>query len=337
MKLTVNMTNTSYDVILDKGVVTRLKDYINVDKKTIIVTDDKVPSIYLNLVKNQLVNSFLYVFNQGEHHKNLETYQQILEYMLENEFDRDSQLIALGGGVVGDLAGFVASSYKRGITFINIPTSLLAMVDSSIGGKVGVNLLSYKNAVGAFYQPSIVLIDVNVLKTLPKRHFYNGLVEALKMGLTLDSKLYQIFIDGNYEEKVEEVIYYSLKAKIQIVQLDPIEQGSRKVLNFGHTVGHAIESKYLDKIYHGEAVGIGMTFAILNKKLHEEVLHILEKMNIRVNLSSSEIDDILHYIKNDKKKKENKIDFVFLNDITDYEIRKVSFDEIEEILKGVLK
>ena len=170
----------------------------------------------------------------------------------------------VGGGLVGDLSGFVASIYNRGIKFINIPTTTLSMIDSSVGGKVAVNLNDTKNVIGSFYNPEVVIIDPNVLSTLPTRHYYNGLVEALKMGLCLDKDLYNLFkhdIDSN----LEDIIKMSILAKKNVVELDPKEENLRKVLNFGHTIGHAIESSNFNDFYHGEAVACGMLYFIFDK------------------------------------------------------------------------
>lgn len=336
MILTVEASPKSYKVIIENGILAKLANYLDINKKTIIITDDLIPNEHVSLVSSQLTNCHVYCFNHGELNKNLETWQSILKFMLEKEFDRHSRVIALGGGIVGDLAGFVASSYKRGVEFINLPTTTLAMIDSSIGGKVGVNLEHYKNAVGSFYNPSLVLVDPLVLKTLPKRHFYNGLVEALKMGLILDEELYRLFLQPNFEENLEDIIFYSLMAKKRVVEADPQEQGIRKILNFGHTIGHAVESYYLGDILHGEAVAIGMTFAIDNKTIYAEVKEIFQKMQIRTEVEDEVKKGFLKYIKNDKKRNNEGIDFIVLYDINQVEIVNFSFEEIKKIM-GVLK
>lgn len=240
--------------------------------------------------------------------------------------------MALGGGVVGDLAGFVAATYKRGIDFINVPTSTLSMVDSSIGGKVAVNLNKIKNVVGAFYQPKLVLIDVNVLKTLSTRHYYNGLVEALKMGLILDKKIVDLFSD--IDNNLEKIIELSLKEKKKVVEIDEKETGLRKILNFGHTIGHGIESTHFDEIYHGEAVAMGMLYFISDENLKKSIKDILKnKMQINLNANLN-LEEVYKIIENDKKISNEFISVIKVPEIGTYVIEDIKLAEIKEILKG---
>ena len=190
-------------------------------------------------------------------------YQRVIDHLLHLDFSRNDYIIALGGGVVLDLCGFVASTFKRGLHLINIPTTTLSMVDSSIGGKVAINHSKLKNVIGSFYHPDVVLIDPETLLTLPKRHFINGTIEALKTGLIGDEQLYRIFFEDDYKEKYDEIIYRSLLFKAKIVMEDEKEQSIRKILNFGHTFGHAYESYFAMKYYlHGEAVALGILWRI---------------------------------------------------------------------------
>ena len=330
MKISVS---NLYDVIIEPYSLRYLKDYFNTDIKSLVITDDLIPVEYVTTVLKQLKDGYCFVMKHGEHNKNLDTVKEIYEVLLKNEFDRKSQIICLGGGIVGDLGGYVASTFKRGIDFINIPTTTLSMIDSSVGGKVAVNFNGVKNIIGSFYQPKLVLIDESVLDTLPKRHLYNGLVEALKMGLCLNRKLYNIFLEENFLDKISDIIKLSVETKRKIVEVDPKEMGVRKVLNFGHTFGHAVESLYLDDIYHGEAVACGMIDVIRNIDLRIEVLGILKRFGISTSIKEEDTDKIIELLKNDKKRNKEVIDFVMLNDVEEYEFVPLTINDAREILK----
>ena len=198
-----------------------------------------------------------------------------MEYLIDHNFNRRDAIIALGGGVVGDLSAFIASTYMRGIDFYNIPTSLLAMVDSSIGGKCAIDFLGIKNIVGSFYQPNKVIIDIDTLKTLPKREFSAGLAEAFKMALCFDKELAALILrDPNIENNIDKVVVSSINIKKRVVEEDTYESGLRKVLNYGHTVGHAIEAIESPKLLHGEAVAQGMLFASSKERFfYDQQLH----------------------------------------------------------------
>lgn len=320
------------NVYIKQNALNNLKDYLDLNLKTLIVTDDLVPTIYIDSVKKQLNQAYVVTIKHGEHHKTFESYQLVMDHLLKEEFTRHDQIIALGGGIVSDLTGFVASTYKRGIRFINIPTTTLAMIDASVGGKTAINYQGIKNVIGAFYDAEAVIIDSTVLKTLPIRHFYNGLVEALKMGLCLDKSLYDLFLEDDYLNKIDLIIEKAVLAKLKIVEQDHNELNVRKVLNFGHTIGHAIEAANLDQIYHGEAVGIGMLFAIQNEQLKQEVKDILTKMNIKWQIDLKDTDKLLKLIANDKKKNAQMVDFVFLNAIENFTISPISMDKIKDLL-----
>ena len=261
MVINVKTQSGSYDITLKRNALNEVNSILNIKGKALIVTDSGVPVEYVKNVASQIKNSVIYTFPQGEKSKNFETYSSLLKTLAENNFDRSDCVIAVGGGVVGDMAGFTASTYMRGIKFYNIPTTLLSQVDSSIGGKTAIDFLGYKNLVGAFYQPSAVIIDPNVLKTLTKRQFNNGLCESIKMAATSDSELFNLLEENNAEAIIDTVIEKSLLIKKQVVEEDEKETGLRKVLNFGHTIGHAIETVTgLEELYHGECVALGMMF-----------------------------------------------------------------------------
>lgn len=334
MKYTVSTCNSSYQIIIEKGILDNLNKVIGNLGKVLIVSDDGVPSIYIDKVCKQIPNSYVYIIPQGENSKSIENYILINKKLLELNFSRNDTLIALGGGVVGDLTGFVASTYKRGIAYIQIPTTTLSQIDSSVGGKTAIDLLGYKNVVGSFYQPKLVLIDVNVLKTLPARHYYNGLVEALKIGLIFDEELVNLFEKENIEENIEEIIAKAVYLKKVVVEQDERETHLRKVLNFGHTIGHAIESCYLGEILHGECVAKGMIPFIKDVCLQKRVLSILEKMNVIKDFNKDE-DRIYYYLKNDKKADLDKIDVIYIDSIGKYRIEKLLIRDLLELVKVV--
>lgn len=327
IRLEVN-TNQKYDILLGHNIISNLKDYVDKNKQILIIMDDNIPVRYMESIKNSLDNNiYSFVISHGENNKSFNNYQNILNYLLDLNFTRDDIIINLGGGVVSDLGGFIASTYKRGIKYINIPTTTLSMVDSSIGGKVAINYLGYKNVVGSFYEPYLVIIDIELLKTLDERNYYNGLVEALKMSL-LDSKdFFELFKDLN--QNLDDIIYKSLMFKKRIIEEDEKDLGIRRILNFGHTLGHAIEAKYINKIYHGEAVGYGMLPFIDNLNLRSQVQTILQKMNI--NIDEARYHDLKEYIKQDKKNNFEKdklyVNAIKLKDIGNPYIEKIDIEQ----------
>ena len=263
MVINVKTSMSSYDIVIENNAINNINKYLNLSNKVLIVTDDGIPEIYIKTVKNQIKNCYVYTIKQGEASKSFENYQAILTYMVDNDFTRSDTVIALGGGVVGDLSGFVSSTYMRGIKFVNIPTTLLSQVDSSIGGKTAIDLNNVKNIVGSFYQPSLVIIDPNTLKTLDERQLHSGLVEAIKMSITNNKDLFKLIKNStDLNKDLSEIIYQAILIKKEIVEKDEKESNLRRVLNFGHTIGHAIESYYKGSYLHGECVGLGMLLSI---------------------------------------------------------------------------
>ena len=332
MILNVKISNSPYDIIIEKGSLNKVNHYIDIKQKVLILTDSGIPSTYVKTVQNQMEHSFLYTIEQGEHSKNFANFQKILTFMIENNFTRTDCVIALGGGVVGDLGGFVAASYMRGIDFYNIPTTLLAQVDSSIGGKTAIDHLGVKNIIGAFYQPKKVIIDVEVLKTLDKRILYSGLVEALKMATTFNEELFNLIANSkSLEDDVEKFIIEALKIKKMVVENDPKEKGLRKVLNFGHTIGHAIESLSQGRLYHGECVGIGMLY-VCSKEVKAKIQCILEKYHLPTSVSFQK-DELIHYIYHDKKVSGKKISIIYVDKIGHYIIKTILSDDFIQYIK----
>ena len=277
MTIHMNLGRDSYDILVERGLLSKAGQYLNLNRRVLVVTDTGVPSVYAKTIAGQCKESVICTVEMGEDSKSLDTFSHLLQTMLEHDFSRKDCVVAVGGGVVGDLSGFAASSYMRGVDFYNIPTTLLSQIDSYIGGKTAINFCGVKNIVGAFYQPKKVLIDPDLLKTLPPRQIANGLAEAIKMSLTSDRKLFELFETQEIESNLEEIILRSLHIKKEVVELDEKESGLRKILNFGHTVGHGIESA--SELYHGECVALGM-IPMCSEELRPRVVEVLKKCSL---------------------------------------------------------
>lgn len=320
-------------------------------RKACIVTDSNVGPLYEEAVIEELekvcTSVTVYTFPAGESSKNLETVNGVYEHLIQEQFDRKDFLVALGGGVTGDLTGYAAATYLRGISFVQIPTSLLAQVDSSIGGKTGVDFQEYKNMVGAFHQPSLVYMNLSALSTLPALEFASGMAEILKHGLIKDEPYYAWIINNMFEiddrepEVLEEMILRSCEIKKEIVEKDPKEQGERALLNLGHTIGHAIEKLKGFQLKHGECVALG-TIAAAYISYKRELITVEEMYEIRdmnvgfylpMTFEGLEPDDILAATKMDKKMDNGKIKFVLLKGIGEAFIDDTVTDE--EILDAI--
>lgn len=329
MKIHVTCSK-EYDIYLEKGLLERLHQYIDGNRKIFILSDDAVPKCHQQTVQQQFPDSYLHIVKHGEGAKSFAVLEDCLTQMLRQNFSRKDLVIALGGGVIGDLAGFVAATYMRGIDFINIPTTTLSQIDSSIGGKVAINLDGIKNCVGAFYQPKMVLIDPLVLNTLPKRHFYNGLVEAVKAGLIQDEELFTLF--ERDELDIEQIIYRSLLVKKHVVEQDETEQGLRKILNFGHTIGHAYESYYqLHDYYHGECVALGMMAILTVPKIRERLSKVLERFHIPTSCDADK-EKVFTYLSKDKKADHDQITIVKVEKIGHAELEDVPISDLKAYL-----
>ena len=262
MKLRVELGRDSYDITIEKNAIKKAGELFNLDRKVMIVTDSGVPEEYGDEVYDRCKEASITVIPEGEENKNFEMIETILGCMIERGFTRGDAVVAVGGGVVGDMAGFAASIYMRGIDFYNIPTTVLSQMDSSIGGKTAVDFKNYKNAVGSFYQPKGVIIDPALIETLPDIEVASGLAESVKMAATFDEELFKLFeTEDDPVDNYEEIVTRSLMIKKKVVEEDTKETGVRKVLNFGHTIGHAIESTSgLGKFTHGQCVAFGMMY-----------------------------------------------------------------------------
>ena len=332
MKLTINCKTYSYDVIIQRNILNNVSEYLSLQRKVLILTDDGVPSEYVLKISSQCLNPIIVTVKQGEQSKNIDNYQLVMKTLIEHGFTRTDCLVSIGGGVVGDLGGFISSTYMRGIDFYNIPTTLLSQVDSSIGGKTAIDYNGIKNIIGSFYTPKCVLIDPNTLKTLDKRQLHAGLVEAIKMACTCSSSLFEIISKSkNLENDIDEIIFQSLQIKQKIVEEDLEEKGLRRVLNFGHTLGHIIESASNYNLLHGECVGIGM-LSFSSDKARKQIKKLLKKYNLPTTYDLS-LKDIDEYLIHDKKKTGDYIWIVSVENIGSYELKKIKIDELYNKLK----
>ena len=332
MKLEVTMKDKKYDVIIERNSLDNIENYLDLNNKTLVITDDGIPFDYVQKVLSKCSNGFLYTIKQGEASKNFSNYEKILDFLIEHKFLRTDCIVAIGGGVVGDLSGFVASTYMRGITFYNVPTTLLSQVDSSVGGKTAIDKNGIKNIVGAFYPPMKVIIDPNVLETLDERQLHSGLVEAIKMGATSNKELFELIKNSNnLMDDIEEIIIKAVNVKKEVVEIDPNEKGIRKILNFGHTIGHAIESsgKFND-LLHGECVGIGMLY-FSSLEVKNEIYECLKKYNLPTECNI-EPEELLNYILLDKKRSNDYVSIITVDNIGTYNIKNLSIEEIKQYL-----
>lgn len=336
MNIHMNLKENSYDIIVERGILEHAAKHLNLNRRVLVVTDSGVPQNYAKTIANQCKEAVICTVTSGEASKSLETYGLLLKKMLENNFSRKDCVVAIGGGVVGDLSGFVASSYMRGVDFYNIPTTLLSQIDSSIGGKTAINFGNVKNIVGAFYQPKKVLIDANLLKTLPKRQISNGLAEAIKMALTSDKELFDIFENNDIYENIDEIIIRSLNIKKSVVEQDEKESGLRKILNFGHTIGHGIESsENMSDLYHGECVALGL-IPMCEEKIRPRVIEVLKKCNL-YNLIGFDWDKITDAAFHDKKADGEFVTVTTVTDIGSFELKTIKCSEVIEMAKACFK
>ena len=332
-ELFAGQRKNKYKIVISKDAISgkNIAPLLKMHQKTLIISDDRVPQKIVKKVTTVCKPStkvFKIILRHGEKAKSIQNFQKILNFLADNNFDRTDLIIAVGGGVVGDISGYVASSYLRGIQFIQIPTTLLAQIDSSVGGKTAINISAGKNLVGAFYNPKGVIIDTSVLKTLPNREFKAGLAEVVKYALIKNKSLFSLLEKHAKEillmdqKIIEEIIFASIHTKAQIVTRDEKEDGIRAILNFGHTFGHAIEAhgKY-KKILHGEAVAKGMKVAsrisflenLISEKEYKKVISLLEMFEFDLSLNQYNYEELKPYIFRDKKIKAGRLNLVLLN------------------------
>ncbi len=335
MIIPMNLGPDRYEILLERGALSQADRFFKLDRKVLIVTDSGVPAEYAKTVASCCKTPFIEVFPQGEQQKNMDTYQNILSRLVAEGFSRTDCVVAVGGGVTGDMAGFAAASYMRGIDFYNVPTTLLSQVDSSIGGKVAIDFKGYKNIVGAFYQPKGVLIDPEVLKTLPTRQIANGLAEAIKMAATNDKALFEFIEQNDPLAHIDRIIEGCLRIKKDVVEQDTKEQGLRRVLNFGHTAGHAIETvSGLSGLYHGECVALGMLIMAAPAP-RERLRAVLQKVGLPTSYTYDK-EQVIEAMTMDKKVAGGMITVVDLPEIGRFELNEISLETLKNRMKEVL-
>ena len=324
------------------------------NRRVMIVTDSNVRSLYaeelLEALQGKCLKACMFSFEAGEEHKTLDTVKEAYKVLIEEGFDRKDLLLAVGGGVVGDVTGYIAATYLRGVDYVQIPTTLLAQADSSIGGKTGVDFDGYKNMVGAFKMPVLVYMNLSTLHTLSERQYYNGFAEIMKHGLIKDAGFYEWLISNMYEicerdlEVLEEMIMSSCTIKKLVVEKDPTEQGERALLNFGHTIGHAIEKAKGFELLHGECVALGCVAAayvswkreLLTMEEYYEIRDMFVPFNLPITVDNIDPEEILKLTKSDKKMEAGKVKFVLLKRIGKSMIDKtVKEAEILDAIKEI--
>lgn len=365
-KTTVDLGARSYEILIGENILDEAASYIRPlikRPRTVIITDENVANHQLNRLEKTLNNNSIQfetiVLPAGEATKSMEMFNSLLDQLLSMRLERSDTIVAFGGGVIGDLVGFVASVYLRGIDFIQIPTTLLAQVDSSVGGKTGINSKHGKNLIGAFHQPKLVLIDVTTLETLNKRHIIAGYAEVVKYGLINDTAFFrwlelngEALVSGPVEKSRAlrtEAILKSCEAKATIVAKDEKEAGARALLNLGHTFGHALEAEngYNDNLYHGEAVAMGMIMAfdlsvkmgLCESKDADQIRDHFDKIGAqKASTFNFDVDKLLHHMKGDKKMSDGKLTFVIARGIGKSFLSKdVDMKDVKSVLENAFK
>ncbi len=349
MSATVNVSASgAYDIIIENGIMKKAgekcKELFD-SCKVALITDDKVAPLYLGKVRASFTSAGYetaeFIFKNGETSKNIDTLSATLEFMAQSRITRNDFVVALGGGVVGDMAGFAAGVYLRGIPFVQIPTTLLAMVDSSVGGKTAVDLKAGKNLAGLFYQPSLVLCDSLALETLDDNVFASGMAEVIKYGVIFDKQLFDLVKSGNVKGNIDYIIKRCVELKRDVVQKDEFDNGERQLLNFGHTIGHAIEKCSSFNVSHGEAVAMGMliaskgtfSFGWSKEDCTQQIYDALKNNSLptECNYSARQLFDVAL---NDKKRTGNSINLVVPQEIGHCVLQKVDVDTVLEFIKS---
>lgn len=336
-RITINYEKKPcYDIVFSKSFeeLPEELDRLNIsERKVCVITDSHVAGLYgdevMTLLNGKCKKNVLYTFQAGEENKTLDTVRAAYQFLIEEKFDRKDLLLALGGGVVGDVTGFIAATYLRGVDFVQLPTTLLAQSDSSIGGKTGVDFDGYKNMVGAFYMPKLVFMNIATLKTLEDRQFFSGFAEVMKHGLIKDGAFYEWLLENMYEicdrdvDVLIEMVMKSCTIKKLVVEKDPTEKGDRALLNFGHTIGHAIEKAKHFTLSHGECVALGAVAAAFISWKHEwlsmdeyyEIRDMFVPFNLPISIEDIDPEEILALTKSDKKAEGTKIKFILLKKV----------------------
>lgn len=342
-------TNFPYEILIDNNLIRKSGDYIkkfSSAKQVLIITDNIVNELYSGDLTDSLIDNgfevFLFVLSHGESSKTLLSVERIYSFLIKNKFTRSDLIVALGGGIVGDIAGFVAATYMRGVDLVNIPTTLLSQIDSAIGGKNGVNLAHGKNLIGTFYQPKLVLVDIGALSTLSKQSLSDGMAEAIKYGLIRSKSLFNMIKSCELEDILTDLIFECISIKQALVEQDELEHGDRRLLNFGHTLGHAIEKFYsFSKYTHGQAISIGMAYtvrsgenlAVTKSGTYEELISVLQKYNLPYEIDC-DMEKLAEIAKADKKATGEFFDIVLIKSIGEGFVKRIKKDDLKKYIGG---
>lgn len=335
MVIEVRLASGGYPITVERGALQRAGALLGLDRKVLIVTDDGVPRAYAAAVAAAAKEPYIEVVPMGEGSKSFPTFERLLSRMLALGFSRKDCVVSVGGGVVSDLCGFVAATYMRGVDFYAVPTTVLSEVDASVGGKTALNLDGIKNVIGAFYQPRGVLVDPETLATLPARQIANGLAEAVKMALTFDAALFEQFERGDPMQNIDAIIARAIELKRDVVERDEREQSLRRVLNFGHTIGHGIESAAGGALYHGECVAIGM-LPMCAPDVRERLVRVLNALHLP---TSASVDPEAAYraLLHDKKASANGVAVVRVDAVGTYRIETVPVPSLRPLIDTVIR
>jgi 3-dehydroquinate synthase len=353
--LRIDLADRSYDILIGRNLLPRLGDHLTHLKRTrraVVVTNPEINKLYGDILTEALqqagLESKCVEIPEGESHNTLQDAQTVYDYLIQNQYDRHTLLVALGGGVIGDLTGFIAATFLRGVPYIQVPTTLLSQVDSSVGGKTAVNHPQGKNLIGAFYQPRIVAIDLDTLRSLPTEEFRAGMAEIIKYGVIEDPRLFT-FLEQNSEkimaqdtECLATIIETSCAIKAKVVERDERESSYRMVLNFGHTIGHAIEAlTHYSQFKHGEAVAIGMVYAaklscqlgMCSNEVVRKIEALVERFGLPSRLPEFPVEEYIESMYRDKKAHDKNIRFILVKDLGTVEIvDRVSEDDLKKVL-----
>lgn len=333
MKIPMELGSASYDIVIEAGCLGRAGELLRLDRRVLIVTDDGVPAEYAKRLAAQCASPRIVTVPQGERSKSLSTLQALLEAMLDAGFTRGDCVCAVGGGMAGDLAGFAAASYMRGVDFYNLPTTTLSQVDSSVGGKTAVNLAGVKNVIGAFWQPRAVLIDPETLQSLGARQVASGLAEAAKMALIADRTLFEVFETQELHACTERLIEGSIRIKKSIVEQDERESGLRRALNFGHTIGHGIESA--TGLTHGESVALGM-LPMCSEAVRPRLLGVLDKLGLPTHVRADR-QRVYEAMLHDKKADGGALTVVRVDEVGAFRFERVAPESLKACIETVVE
>lgn len=335
MVIEVRLASGGYPITVERGALQRAGALLGLDRKVLIVTDDGVPRAYAEAVAAAAKEPYIEVVPMGEGSKSFPTFERLLSRMLALGFSRKDCVVSVGGGVVSDLCGFVAATYMRGVDFYAVPTTVLSEVDASVGGKTALNLDGIKNVIGAFYQPKGVLVDPETLATLPARQIRSGLAEAVKMALTFDAPLFEQFEQVDPMQNIDAIIARAIELKRDVVERDEREQNLRRVLNFGHTIGHGIESAAGGALYHGECVAVGM-LPMCAPDVRARLVRVLRALHLPTDAA---VDPEAAYraLLHDKKASANGVAVVRVDAVGTYRIETVPVTSLRPLIDTVIR